>query len=77
VLIFAPAVARASYEEFQKLTIFDFMPVLKTAVMIAIVVVMLGTGNILYLGLAYWYYRQYYLKPKVAPGVLQPMATAR
>jgi len=58
VAVLAPDVFRATVEEARKTTWADVLPVLKTAGKVAAGLVLLGTGNILMIGLAgYWYYR--------------------
>jgi len=57
VFLFAPAVFKASMEEQQKVTIKDFYPIFTTVGKIAAVLLLLGSGNILLIGMAiYWYW---------------------
>lgn len=60
--MFAKDISKASLDEFKRLSIKDFFPVLKTAGMVIVGLFMLSTGNLLWLGIGYWYYRQYYMK---------------
>lgn len=62
VFFFAPSVFRASMDEFKKVSLDDFVPLLKTSGLVVIVLALLGTGNILLAGAGYWYYRTYYAK---------------
>jgi cation-transporting ATPase 13A1 len=59
VFFFAPTVFQATMSEFKKTTWKDFVPLLLTFVKILGILLILGTGNILLAGLAYWWYRQY------------------
>eukprot|EP01038_Epipyxis_sp_PR26KG_P009128 gene9128-12312_t len=60
--IFARAVYRASMEEMSKVGFKDFVPIFMTVGKVIAVIVLLGSGNILLIGGAIWYYRQYTLK---------------
>lgn len=62
VFLFAPKVFSATVEELKKTKGSDFLPLLSTVVKIAGGLIILGTGNILLAGLAYWWYRQYQAK---------------
>jgi len=65
-MIFAPSVFKAMRQEAAKVTLKDLYPILMTIVKVAAVVFVLGTGNILLGGAAYWWYRQYSSKAKAA-----------
>ena len=58
-LIFAPAVFRASMEEASKLSLKDFKPILMTLMKVAGVILVLGSGNLLLMGGAFFMYRSY------------------
>lgn len=59
VWLFAPKVFAVMMEEARHTTPADLVPVLRTAGLIVLVVVLLGTGNLLLLGLGfYWWRRQ-------------------
>ena len=66
VMIFAPNVFKAMRQEASKVTMNDLYPIMITVVKVAVVVVVLGTGNILLGGVAYWWYRQYSARAKAA-----------
>lgn len=68
-MIFAPRIFKAMLDEAGKTTLADFLPVVGTAFKIAAGLMILGTGNILVMGLAAWWYFQ---KPKAQ----QPTTTA-
>lgn len=51
-------------EEFEKTTIKDFLPILYTLLKVVGVLVILGTGNILLMGGAFWAYRSYTAQAK-------------
>ncbi len=70
VALFARNVFKASMEEFKRLSIQDFLPILKTAGLAIIGVFIVSTNNILFIGIGCWYYFQYYMKPKGQPGLL-------
>jgi cation-transporting ATPase 13A1 len=59
VYLFAPDVFKATLNEFKKTTWKDFMPILMTLVKIGGILLILGSGNILLAGIAYWWYRNY------------------
>lgn len=54
--IFAPKVFAAMMEEAKKTTLQDLVPVLMTAIKIVAGVAILGTGNVLLMGGAGWYW---------------------
>lgn len=62
VALFAPRVARAAAAEAAKTTLADLAPIGATMVKVVGGVVLLGTGNLVLAGGAYWYYRSYYQK---------------
>merc|ERR1711988_1097909 len=62
VLLFAPRIAKAAAAEASKTTLADFAPVGMTLLKVAGGVVLLGTGNIMVAGLAFYWYRNYYNK---------------
>lgn len=66
VAVFAPQVSRASMDEAKKLTWRDFLPIGLTVAKICGGLVLLGTGNILLIGGAIWYYRSFMNKQKAA-----------
>ena len=59
LLVFAPAHFKSVWEEFTKTTFADFLPILKTVGKIVAVILLLSTGNILILIMAFDFYRQY------------------
>lgn len=59
VRIWAPEVSKATWEEIMKTSFSDFLPILKTVGLIALGLFVLGTGNILLAGAAFWFYRSY------------------
>lgn len=59
VMIFAPKIFSATVEELKKTTLADFVPILFTVLKVVGVLFILGTGNILLAGLAFWWYRSY------------------
>lgn len=63
VYLFSPKIFEATWNEFKKTTFKDFIPILMTFAKILGGLFILGTGNILLAGLAYWWYRNYYNKP--------------
>lgn len=63
VMMFAPKIFKATLEEFKKLSWRDFVPIGTTLLKVAAVLIVLGTGNILFAGLAFWFYRSYSNKP--------------
>ena len=69
VMIFAPDIFQATIDEAKKTTWKDIFPVIKTAGLIAGGLMLLGTGNILFIGGAIYFYRSYMMNP-------QPAATA-
>lgn len=77
--VFAPRVFGAIMSEASKTTVNDLYPILLTAAKVAGVIVLLGTGNILLIGGAIWWYRSYSAKqanPLGAPGAAGAAATA-
>jgi len=66
----------AMTEEVSKTTMKDVTPVLATAAKIVVVVLVLGTGNILLGGLGYWYYSSWVKKnyPDPDPPAPGPMS---
>ena len=66
VMIFAPSVFKAMRQEAAKVTLKDLYPILMTIVKVVGVVFILGTGNLLLGGAAYWWYRQYSQRQKAA-----------
>jgi cation-transporting ATPase 13A1 len=70
---FAPDVFKASMEEFKKTTWQDFVPIFYTVLKIVAAIFILGTGNILLAGLAYWWYRQYSQQQQQLQGNNQAM----
>ena len=46
-------------EEFEKTSLKDFLPIVMTLVKVVVVLVILGTGNLLLMGGAFYAYRQY------------------
>ena len=64
--LFAPAVFKAMISEAAKTTFADLVPVMMTLLKIIGGLLLLGSGNILIWGLAYYWYRYYYVK-KPAP----------
>ena len=66
VMIFAPSVFKAMRQEASKVTLKDLYPILMTIVKVAGVVFILGTGNLILGGAAYWWYRQYSQRQKAA-----------
>eukprot|EP01040_Poterioochromonas_malhamensis_P009840 gene9840-10684_t len=67
IFLFAPDVFWATWKEFKKTTIADFIPIFKTFLLIVGCLIILGTGNLLLAGAAYWWYRSYYAnKPTTA-----------
>lgn len=64
VMIFAPDIFRATLDEFKKLTWRDFVPILFTLLKVVGGLVILGSGNILLAGMAFWWYRSYSSKLK-------------
>lgn len=59
VFIFAPKVFAATVEEFNKTTLQDFYPILLTLGKVVACICLLGTGNILLMGGAYYMYYSY------------------
>lgn len=59
VFIFAPTVFAATVEEFKKTSLKDFYPILMTLGKVVAGVALLGTGNILLIGGAYYIYYSY------------------
>jgi uncharacterized protein HemY len=51
-------------EEFEKTSVKDFLPILMTLVKVVVVVLILGTGNLLLMGGAFYAYRQYTSRQK-------------
>jgi cation-transporting ATPase 13A1 len=49
----------ASAEEFEKTSLKDFLPILMTLVKVVVCLIILGTGNLLLMGGAFYMYRQY------------------
>ncbi|RYG68159.1 hypothetical protein EON64_05810 [archaeon] len=66
IWFFAPRIFRASMEEFSKTSWQDFLPILMTLAKVAAGLVLLGTGNILLIGMAIWWYRSYSNKQQEA-----------
>lgn len=64
VMIFAPQVFKATMDEAKKLSWRDFVPIGMTVFKVAAVLVVLGTGNLLLAGMAFWWYRSYSNKAK-------------
>ena len=62
VLLFAPRIAKAAAAEASKTTLADLAPIGMTLLKVAGAVFVLGTGNLVLAGLAYYYYRNYYQK---------------
>ncbi len=60
--IFAPVVFRASMEEVGKTGWKDFQPILMTVLKVGAGLVILGSGNLLLMGGAFWMYRSYTTK---------------
>jgi cation-transporting ATPase 13A1 len=56
--LFAPKVFAVMLDEAKRTTAADLLPVLMTALKIVGVVVILGTGNILLMGAAFWMWRK-------------------
>lgn len=46
-------------EEFEKTSLKDFLPILMTLGKVVVCLVILGTGNLLLMGGAFWAYRSY------------------
>jgi manganese-transporting P-type ATPase len=59
VAVFAPKVFAASMGELQKTTLEDFKPILFTALKVIGGLLVLGSGNILLAGIAFYLYRNY------------------
>lgn len=67
VYVFAPDIFAATMSEAKKISfVKDIVPILKTMAMVVIGLGLLSTGNILLIGGAVYYYRQYTLKEKEA-----------
>lgn len=66
VLVFAPRVFHASMMEAWKTSLADFLPIFVTLGKVVAVLLLLGTGNILLIGAAIWWYRSYTQKQKEA-----------
>ena len=64
VMLFAPQVFKASLGEAGKTSFKDFLPIFMTLGKVVAAVALLGTGNILLIGGAIWWYRSYTLKQK-------------
>jgi cation-transporting ATPase 13A1 len=59
IFLFAPRVFKASMEEASKTGLKDFTPILLTVLKVGGGLILLGTGNILLIGGAFWAYRSY------------------
>jgi len=67
VWLFAPEIFSATMSEASKTSFMkDIVPILKTMVMVVVGLGLLSTGNILLIGVAVYYYRQYTIRQKEA-----------
>lgn len=66
VLVFSPSHFLAIWKEFMKTTPADFVPILKTIGKILVGLLLLGSGNILLIIGAIYFYRTYMMKPNAA-----------
>ena len=64
--LFAPKVFSAMTEELKRTTLKDLYPIVMTVVKIGAGLILLGTGNILLIGGAIWWYRSYSQKQAAA-----------
>jgi cation-transporting ATPase 13A1 len=66
-VVFAPRVAKAAWAEASKTQLSDLAPVGMTALKVVGGIALLGSGNLVVAGMAYYYYRNYYNKPAATP----------
>jgi manganese-transporting P-type ATPase len=66
VMLFAKPVFMATIDELKKTTWKDFLPILMTLGKVVAVVILLGSGNLLLIGIAFYFYRSYSQKQKEA-----------
>jgi cation-transporting ATPase 13A1 len=59
-LIFAPAVFSAMWNEFTKTSIYDFIPILRTVLLILVSLLIISSGNLILILGAIYYGRTYY-----------------
>lgn len=67
VFLFAPRIAKAMTSEAMKTQLSDLAPIGITLLKVVGGVVLLGTGNIMVAGLAFYWYRNYYNKQPTQP----------
>ena len=63
----SPRIAKAAAAEASKTTLADLAPIGMTLLKVAGAVFVLGTGNLVLAGLAYYYYRNYHYQKKTLP----------
>lgn len=69
-------VCKAMIDEARKTTVMDLVPILKTAGKVVAAILLLGTGNIIMIGMAIWYYRSWSARqPAQAQAQAQPQVT--
>jgi cation-transporting ATPase 13A1 len=62
IFLFAPNICNAMIKEASKVSLKDLAPIGMTLVKVVVVVAILGTGNLLLAGGAFWWYRNYSAK---------------